>query len=241
MDYANQEYSNGQYKEYVQARDLKYATFHERIRKIRNRSAGLQLLDVGCSCGYLIDVALMEGFDAHGVEFSAVAIAAASEQARRRIIHGDVNQLDAIQQASYDVVTALDIIEHTLDPIAFLNQVKNTLKNRGLLVISTPDTGYFLRLLMGGRWPMLQPFQHTFLFSSQSLRMALDKAGYTDIEMMPARKILTADYLAQQIRIHNPSIVHLYDLVARAFPESLRNMPISANIGEMMAFARRAD
>jgi SAM-dependent methyltransferase len=241
MGYANQEYSEGLYKEHVQARDLKYASFHERIREIRNCAAGSRLLDLGCSCGYFLDVALQEGFDAYGVEFSVVAIAAASEQARRRISYGDVNQLDPVQRASYDVVTAFDIIEHTLDPIQFLVNIKNNLKSRGLLVISTPDTGHFLRFFMGRRWPMLQPFQHTFLFSRQSLRLALDKAGYTDIELMPARKVLTPDYLTQQIRISNPSIVHLYNLVAWVFPGWLRNMPMSVNIGEMMAFAWRRD
>ena len=240
--YANQEYSDGGlYREYVQARDLKYATFRKRIHKIREYTEGNRLFDVGCSCGYLIDVALEEDFDAYGAEFSTVAIAAASEKARARIFHADVNQIAMIRQAPYDVVTAFDIIEHTLDPIQFLVNLKSILRKRGLLVITTPDTNHLLRFLMRQGWPMLQPFQHTILLSRHSLRQALQVAGYGDIELMPAYKVLTSDYLTQQIRLFNPLATRLYDLVSRAVPKQLRNKPISVNIGEIMALARLND
>src|SRR5690606_30931451 len=75
LDYAEREYSDGGlYKEYVDAKALKYATFERRIKKIASLTTGKKILDVGCGCGYFIDVALKEGFDAYGVEFSSVAI-----------------------------------------------------------------------------------------------------------------------------------------------------------------------
>jgi len=33
-----------------------------------------RLLDIGCSCGYFIDVALENGYDAYGIEFLEAAI-----------------------------------------------------------------------------------------------------------------------------------------------------------------------
>lgn len=239
IDYANQEYLDGGYKEYVQASDLKLATFRDRIRNICHRAQGKRLLDVGCACGYFIDIALQEGFDAYGIEFSAQAMAAASPQARTRIIHADVNQLSSTRRDWYDVVAAFDIVEHTLDPVDFLIDLKNMLRRGGMLVMTTPDTGHFLRPMMGRRWPMLQPFQHTFLFSRASLRLALEKAGYAEIELMPARKILTPDYLVQQIKIYNPLIARLYYFFSTVLPNGLRKMPLRVNIGEIMAFARR--
>ena len=236
--YADQEYSHGVYREYIEARDLKYLTFHRRASRIESETAGRRLVDIGCSCGYFIDVALEHGFDAIGIEFSSVAIAAASSQARPRIIQGDVNKLQAMQQASFDVVTAFDVVEHTLDPIQFLTQLRGLLKSGGLLVVTTPDTGHFLRSLMGKRWPMLQPFQHTCLFSAKSLRMALEQAGYGNVEIMPARKVLTPDYLIGQIKSYNPVISSLYNAVSKVLPKKLRDLPVSVNISEVMAFAR---
>ena len=68
----------------------------------------------------------------------------------------------------------------------------------------------------------------------------LGRAGFVNIELMPARKTLALDYLAGQIRIHNPLIHRLYRVIAAVIPRPLRERPFSVNIGEMIAFARRA-
>lgn len=239
LDYAEREYSDGGlYKEYVDAKALKYATFERRIKKIASLTTGKKILDVGCGCGYFIDVALKEGFDAYGVEFSSVAISYAEPQTRERIFQGDVNQLDASHQGTYDVITAFDILEHTLKPIEFLDHLRQFLVPNGLLVIATPNTHHFLRAIMRTRWPMLQPYQHTYLFSARSLVLALEKAGYHVIQVMPARKVLTPEYLAEQLRSLNPTISRLYNTVSPIIPKRLQNMPIELNIGESMAFAR---
>ena len=91
---------------------------------------------------------------------------------------------------------------------------------------------------MGARWPMLQPLQHTVLFSRYSLKQALQHCGFADIRLMNAHKTLTPDYLIEQIRIHNPTVAAAYDILARFVPGILRRRPISLNIGEVMAVAR---
>lgn len=238
VNYANQEYRDGVYKEYVQAREIKYATFRNRLADIQKRVEGRYFLDIGCSCGCFIDVALEQGLDVYGVEFSSVAIAAATERARSRITQGDVNLLSNKYVKTFDVITVFDVIEHTLEPIQFLKILRTMLKPKGLLVITTPNTDHFLRSLMGKHWPMLQPFQHVVLFSEKSLYLALKETGYKDIELMPAKKVLTADYLAEQVRIHTPLITQGYKILSKIFPVKILNKAIPLNIGEVMAFAR---
>jgi predicted SAM-dependent methyltransferase len=150
---------------------------------------------------------------------------------------GDANVLAADGVEKYDVVTAFDLVEHTYDPAAFVRTLHALLREGGLLVISTPDTGHFLRHVMGASWPMLQPLQHTVLFSRRSLAGMLRKAGFSDISMTSAYKVLTADYLADQVGALSPAIERTYELVARAVPSGLRRLPVSINIGETMAFA----
>ncbi len=239
VGYADQEYSEGLYKSYVQARGIKHLTFKKRLQKIAARARGKKVLDVGCSCGYFLDVALEQDYDAYGVEFSAVAISAAATETRARITQDDVNKIASLQASSFDIVTAFDVIEHTIDPIQFLQDLKKLLKPGGLLVITTPDTGHFLRPLLGKRWPMLQPFQHTVLFSRRSLAMALAKTGYGQVELMAAKKVLTPDYLAGQVKGYLPLATRLYQAVARVLPGKVRELPLAVNISEVMAFARR--
>jgi SAM-dependent methyltransferase len=237
--YADAEYAEGAYASYVKARDIKRLTFRERVAAIAKRTAGRRLLDVGCSCGYLIDEALDAGFDAWGVEFSRVAISAASPQARPRIIEGDVNALGDQARDSYDVVTAFDVVEHTLDPIAFLIALRRLLRPDGLLVITTPDTTHFLRPVLRSRWPMLQPFQHTVLFSRSSLRRALEQTGFSGVEIATAHKVLTPDYLVDQIRSYLSLAGRAYDALAQMLPKRARALPLRLNIGETLSFARR--
>ena len=239
-EYANSEYTQGLYKAYLQARELKYATFRERVRHMRARSQGGRLLDVGCASGFLIDIALASGFDAYGIDFSEAAVQAASEQAAPRIRVADVNEIEATSGRPFDVVTAFDIVEHTLDPMEFIRGLRACLVPGGLLVVTTPDTRHFLRYLMGSRWPMLQPYQHTVLFSRKSMGLALEAGGFEDLSFSSARKVLTPDYLMAQVEGYLPLLASTYRALTFALPARLRRTAIPVGIGEMMVFARRA-
>jgi SAM-dependent methyltransferase len=235
--YVDQEYADGAYQDYVRARDLKLLTFRSRARQILARSGHGRLLDVGAACGYFVEAALEVGFDAYGLEISPVAIAQAADDVRPRMLQGDVNHLAAQQGQTYDVVTAFDIVEHVFDPLAFLESLTPLIRPGGLLVMSTPDTGHALRYLMGRSWPMLQPLQHTVLFSRGSLADALRQVGFTDVKIVPARKVLTADYLAGQVGTLSPAIGHAYELGSKVVPAFIRTKPVGVNIGELMSFA----
>jgi SAM-dependent methyltransferase len=240
--YANEEYAAGLYRDYAEAADLKHATFELRLQLMRDLGISRgRLLDVGCACGFFLETALAHGFDAIGIEFSSEAIALARKDLRPRIIQGDVNTLALHDGRDFDVIVAFDIIEHTQDPRKFLKDLHNLLRPGGWLVLSTPDTGHFLRYIMASRWPMLQPLQHTFLFSKRAMRSVLDASGYSNTRLENATKTLSSDYLIDQIRHHNPLLQQLYRALSPLLPARLRRKAWQINIGEMLAFAQRPD
>jgi len=238
--YADQEYEAGVYSEYAKAHDMKVATARPRLAAIKKRAKGKRLLDVGCATGFFMEAATEEGFDVRGVEFSTVAISMARPDIRERIVRGDVNALLAKEPEKFDVVTAFDIIEHVQDPANFLKEIREILQPGGVLAISTPDTGHFLRYLMGSKWPMLQPMQHTVLFSRQSIADLLQRCGFTDIQVDTAHKVLALDYLGDQLAVTNPGLHRAYRSMNWVIPGPLRRKPIAFNIGELIAYARRA-
>src|SRR2546427_8857835 len=87
--FADVEYASGVYHDYVLARELKCATFRRRLELVAHHGGRGRLFDVGCACGYLLDVALEAGYDAHGIEVSPAAIAQASAAARPPIPPGN--------------------------------------------------------------------------------------------------------------------------------------------------------
>src|SRR5205085_10927698 len=119
------------------------------------------------------------------------AIDQADPLIRDKILQGDVNQELGRWKGTMDWISAFDIIEHTHHPVQFLENIKKILKPGGLLVMSTPDTDHFLRRVMGANWPMLQPFQHTVLFSREAMKKLLLSEGFTDIKIESTHKYLT--------------------------------------------------
>jgi 2-polyprenyl-3-methyl-5-hydroxy-6-metoxy-1,4-benzoquinol methylase len=239
LDYANAEYSAGVYKDYTNARELKAATARPRLETIKKLTSGKRLLDVGCANGFFLEAAAARGFDVRGVEFSPVAISLARPDMRECIVCGDVNTLLKEEAVQFDIVCAFDIIEHVQDPSKFLSEIRKILVPGGVLALSTPDTGHFLRYVMASKWPMLQPMQHTVLFSRPGLAALLKSSGYVDVAVETAHKVLTISYLAEQLAATNPAIHSTYRRLRWLIPPLLRARPFAINIGEMFVSARK--
>jgi SAM-dependent methyltransferase len=237
--YADHEYAGGLYTEYANSRHLKVATAQGRLDAIAELTSGKHLLDVGCATGFFLEAALERGYEVQGVEFSEVAISLARSDVRGHIICGDVNTLLAQKPGRFDVVTAFDIIEHVQDPASFVREIRDILVPGGLLTLSTPDTDHILRYVMRSRWPMLQPMQHTVLFSKRGIASLLESCGFDDVKVETTRKVLTFDYLGDQLAANNPILHRLFRTVRWIMPKSLRNKPFAVNIGELIAYARK--
>jgi SAM-dependent methyltransferase len=235
--WADAEYAGGAYHDYVAARAMKIRHFEDRLADFGDRVQPGRLLDVGCSCGYFLEVAAARGFDVHGVEFSRNAIAAASPNIRPRIFEGTLEHMP--DSGPFDVVSAFDLLEHVHEPRAFLRRCAGVLKPGGLLLISTPDTEHFLRFVMRSRWPMLQPMQHLFLFSRRALAGALRAEGFDDVRTATGYKTLSLDYLIDQITSLNPVLSRTLLALTRVLPQSVRGRPRRVNIGEILAVGRK--
>ena len=241
MDYANNHYSEGVYLDYVRAKDLKVRTFEDRIKQVKPylKSKPVKHLDIGCAAGFMIEVGLSHGFDSYGVEFSSEAISYAKDSIKSRITHGDVNKLD--ENNKFDLITCFDIIEHVQNPADFLKSLKRLLNPNGILMITTPDTEHFIAKIMGKSWSMLQPKQHTYLFSKKSLENSLNQAGLTNLAQSSAYKVITYDYLAGQLSELNPVISSSMKIFGKMIPKSLREKSIKLNISEFLTVAQNMD
>lgn len=153
------------------------------LRRSTGSQQNLKVLDIGCSTGLFLDEARMAGFDVHGAEISPESSAFAREQFGLPVHTGDWREAGNAD-ASFDIVTLFDVIEHLADPQAELDAVLRLLKPGGLLLQSTPDIdGLFPRLsyLVAKSidyWPHPEPPWHLFQFSAATLGAMTEKAGY---------------------------------------------------------------
>jgi 2-polyprenyl-3-methyl-5-hydroxy-6-metoxy-1,4-benzoquinol methylase len=239
IDYVNAKYKNGQYGEYVNAQEMKLDHFRGRMEKLRPYLKQGRLLDVGCSCGYFLQIAESEGYEIQGVEFSASAIAAADPAIRPRIRQASVDKLTMGDGGDFDVITAFDLIEHLDQPKDFLATVYTLLSPGGTLAISTPDAGHFLRYCMRSRWPMVQPMQHLTIFTGKAIHLALQTTGFEVLLSEKAYKTLSLAYLLDQIRELNPLLSTTLQACGRLLPRGTMTKYRHINIGELLVVARK--
>ena len=103
--------------------------------------AGLTALDVGCGGGLLSEPLARLGAATTGIDGSEEAIAAAAAHAAAADLTIDYRRTTAeglaATGARFDIVTAMEIVEHVADRPAFLGALAGLTRPGGLIVMST--------------------------------------------------------------------------------------------------------
>jgi 2-polyprenyl-6-hydroxyphenyl methylase/3-demethylubiquinone-9 3-methyltransferase len=123
--------------EYIRDR---LAGHFERDIKTRAPFAGLSLLDIGCGGGLLCEPMARLGFAVTGVDADATALTVARDHAAAQGMSIDYRGDDAEDLARsrrFDVVLALEVVEHAADPALFIATAASLVKPGGALVLST--------------------------------------------------------------------------------------------------------
>jgi 2-polyprenyl-6-hydroxyphenyl methylase/3-demethylubiquinone-9 3-methyltransferase len=102
---------------------------------------GLHMLDVGCGGGLVTEPLCRLGADVTGIDAGAENIKIAKEHAQQHSldIHYTTTSVEkmAATGKTFDVVTALEIVEHVADPALFISACCRLVKKNGLMVFST--------------------------------------------------------------------------------------------------------
>lgn len=112
--------------------------------------AGKRALDVGCGAGLLCEPLARLGAAVTGIDAAAENVAAASDHAAAMGLAIDYRQGDiaAMALTGFDLVTAMEVLEHVADKPVFLAALAAALAPGGLLVLSTPNRTAKSRLLL---------------------------------------------------------------------------------------------
>ena len=109
---------------------------------------GKSALDVGCGAGLLAEPLARLGAQVTAIDPAAELIAAARDHAAGQRLAIDY-RVSAAEDfiGAFDLITSMEVIEHTADPQQFLNELAKRLAPNGLLILSTPNATAWSRLI----------------------------------------------------------------------------------------------
>ena len=131
-----------------------------------------RILDVGCGTG--ANLLMLSNYgDAEGVDISEDALAFCRERGLQKVKHGAAEELP-YEDGTFDLVTALDVVEHIDDDVASLREMRRVLRPDGRVLLFVP-TFMFL-------WGLQDDVSnHRRGYRLPELHRVLDQAGF-DVE-----------------------------------------------------------
>lgn len=151
---------------------------YRRIIHIRKILQGHSLLDFGCgNCQFL---AMAQGFtsDVAGIEPDRT-FEPYIEQDLKELGISVYGSLAELPDRKFDVITMFHVLEHLVDPISVLTQLKNLLTEKGKIIIETPNSDDALLSLY--QCKAFADFTywgcHARLYNAHTLELLLGKIG----------------------------------------------------------------
>ena len=133
-----------------------------------------RLLDIGCGDGYFLRIMRDLGWTVQGLEPDPKAAAFARAHGLD-IIQSPIEAASLAPNA-FDVITTSHVIEHVLEPVAFLSVARRVLKPNGILYVFTPNAESWGHAMFGPSWYPLEPPRHLHIFRPRNLVACAERA-----------------------------------------------------------------
>ncbi len=183
-------YSGSYHSELLDGGDRKFAAkFKTYISMIPPDARRGRSLDVGCTTGLFPAMLRDAGFDAEGLEVNPAIAAWGRAHYGLSITEGTFEEFVA-PDGSFDLITMMDVLEHTIDPLAALKKVNQLLRPGGLAMFSFPDISapksryYKMLARVTGRewlWITCAVPLHVWEFTRATALTAFGRAGFEPV------------------------------------------------------------
>lgn len=158
-----------------QQNDPRYLSFYKQLEEfVKPHASGRTILDVGCGDGVFLSC-MSNDWSKQGLEPSASG-ASLARRKNLEVAHATLDTAPMHYEA--DVVSALDVIEHVIDPHHFVESFKRHLRPRGVVLLLTGDADSYPAKIAGPRWSYLRWCGHISVFSQSGLRKLLESHGF---------------------------------------------------------------
>jgi cyclopropane fatty-acyl-phospholipid synthase-like methyltransferase len=183
------------------------------------KTARPALLDVGAANGFFLTICKQEGIEAEGIEISQEAVDWA-QKLGRNVYCSTIDNFESNQR--YDVISALDVLEHIHKPNDFIKHIQSLLVENGIFLINVPYEGSITAKLSGKKWHALLPPEHWYYFNKHSLTKILESNGFEVLKMKVISKSFSLSYIYLTIS-NSPQVPLVIRKILSIFKPILRS------------------
>jgi SAM-dependent methyltransferase len=180
-------------------KDLIFRTILQQLDRRVTSLPSRRLLDVGAHAGRFMSMAQAAGWDVEGVEVNPKTAAHAARRTGALVHRSGIDAV-AAEGRRYDALTLTDVLEHIPDPVRVLTTAGGLLVRGGAVAVKVPSgpaqrrKEQVLSALRRGRPVSLADnLVHVNHFSPHSLGLALERAGFRDVTILPGAPELRYD------------------------------------------------
>lgn len=161
----------------------KEKNFTEYLRLILERKPMIErVLDAGCGQGGFLDVCERRGIHKlYGIDVSSYAINSVKKRTKAKLLQMNLEGRKLPYKARFfDLVVAIDVIEHFRYTKAFFKEVARVLKDDGLFFVTTENSGALFDKLFSPFYPRHEV--HINLQKEEYWNRVLFQSGFHRIE-----------------------------------------------------------
>lgn len=224
----------------LSVRNMKIKTALRLLKQVEKFKNAGNLLDVGCAAGHFLEAAADRGWQCYGVEISDYSASLAKEKFGERIYCGSF-ETAPFPEAFFDLIIMSDVLEHFQDPNPILEKIRTILRNDGILIIVTPDSGSISARWLKSNWTHFK-LEHLIYFNRSNVEMYLNKFQLNPLTIRSAVKSLNLKYIHSQFTVYpHPILTPLIEFLNRVLPDAFLKVNLFFILGDMFVVAKKKE
>ena len=142
-----------------------------------------KLLEIGCGQGIFLQYAKDAGWDVTGVDVLEPVVEVARGKRGLNVHLGELVQAN-LDSDTYDACFMSEVIEHIIDPVPLMTEIRRVLRPGGVAVFSTGNACSWTALFRGANWEYYRfaGHMHIRFHSPESARALSRVAGYESVD-----------------------------------------------------------